>query len=57
MNKTRTQSMYTSDQPNMRMDIFNTVESAKRSGSNAYYKQVHERFFRQSARYLRSSIN
>ena len=53
MNKTRTQSMYASDQPNMRMDIFNTGESAKSSRSDAFYEQVRERFLRQSARYLR----
>ena len=53
MNKTRTQSMYTCDQPDELMS-FNTSDAA-RSRSENFYEQVRKRFLYQSARYLNGS--
>ena len=55
MNKTRTQSMYTSDQSDELMPII--ISGAERSRSDSFYGQVRKRFLQQSAHYLNGSYH
>ena len=55
MNKTRTQSMYTSDQPDELMPI--NIGGAKRSRSDSFCGQVRKIFLQQSAHYLNGNYH
>ena len=57
MNQTRTQSMYTDDQPSLSAPVFSVEDKMKCSRRDDIYQQVQERFMQQTVCYLRGNLN